>query len=108
LSAKKSAGLQPRKGLERKYRKSPPNIRTRKRVDEPIWHGVAPTNAVVCKKSGAALAAAARARALADWSGKPGFRPRRTGGSMWPEMRPNFQKNLRNVKLLLVPYEGEA
>jgi hypothetical protein len=40
-----------RKGLKRKYRTPPPNIRTRKRVDEPMRHGVAPTNAVVRKKA---------------------------------------------------------
>jgi hypothetical protein len=40
----------------------PPNNRTRKRVDEPMRYGVAPTNAAARKKSGAALAAPVRVR----------------------------------------------
>jgi hypothetical protein len=38
-------------------------------------------------------------QAAKDTSGKPSFR-RQTLAGLTPEMRPNIEKNLRNVKLL--------
>jgi hypothetical protein len=72
--------------LKRKYRKPPPNIRTRKRVDVPMQRGIAPVNAGVRKKGGAAFAAPARVRGAEELERKARF-----PAAEQPEMRPIYE-----------------
>jgi hypothetical protein len=88
-------------GIEAEIPQAPPNIRTRKRVEKQMRHGVAPANAAVRKKRGTALAAPARAAGAAVLERKARFParslPRASGLLKCAQIS---EKKLRKVKLL--------
>jgi hypothetical protein len=83
-------------GIEAEIPQAPPDIRTRKRVDEPMRRGVAPANAAVRKKRGTAIAAPARDVA-GRGIGADSPTPPQAG------MRPNFKTTV----LMLSGYWGQ-
>jgi hypothetical protein len=97
--------LQPRKGLKRKYRKPPAQYPHAQACDEPMRHGVAPTNAAVRKESGAALAAPARARGDEELERKARFPALRAGNAPGFSKKSFVMLNCRPEQKLLDRFE---